>query len=109
MSDKIEQIFNLLEKVYIDVQEVKERVSRVEQSQVRTEERVSSIEERVSNVEQSQVRMENKFDEKLKALFDAYSLNNERISNLVNLPDRVSYLETDVRILKKIVLNQKNY
>jgi len=85
MPDKINQIFNLLEKVYIEVQETKNRVIKVEQSQV---------------------RMENKFDEKIKALFDANKANEERISNLINLPDRVEHLETDVTLLKKIVSNK---
>jgi len=99
MSEKIDKVFDLLEKVYIELQETKKEVKE-------TKNRVSNIEDDVKDIKNSQVRMENKFDEKIKALFDANKANEERISNLINLPNRVEHLETDVTLLKKIVSNK---
>ncbi len=70
-----EKIFNLLEKVYIDLQETKDRLGNVENGQ-------KSITNRLSSIENTVVRIENDHGQKLDALFDGYKQNSEKLDRI---------------------------
>lgn len=63
-----DKIFNLLEKVYIDLQETKNKLG--------------SVENRLGSVESIVVRIENDHGQKLDALFDGYNQNSEKLDRI---------------------------
>ena len=89
-----EKILELMTRIYNDLKGGQEQL-RTEltagQEQLRTEmqegfsvvnRKLSSLEERLSFVEKSVVRIENDHGVKLKALFNGYQLNSEKLDRI---------------------------
>ncbi len=70
-----DKIFNLLEKVYIDLQETKSKLGSVDS-------RLGNVENRLGNIENTVVRIENDHGQKLDALFDGYNQNSEKLNRI---------------------------
>jgi len=76
MEDKV---LDLIEKMYMEMQEIKDGLSHASQS--------------ISKTNQSMVRLEDKMDTNFKALFDGYAQTYEK---LVTLEDKVEQINNKV-------------
>jgi len=91
-----DKIFNLLEKVYIELQDTKGRLGNVENKLDNVENRLGNVENRLENVEKIVVRIENEHGQKLDALFDGYNQNSDKL-------DRI---ETEVSKHEEIIMRR---
>ena len=77
-----EKIFELIEKMYIDMQEMKTNMA----------------------TKQDIARLENKMDQNDKALFDGYKVNYEKLESLEEKVDRleknVQSQDVEIRVIK---------
>ncbi|MGB3972659.1 MAG: hypothetical protein WBL58_00625 [Peptococcia bacterium] len=82
-----EKVYDLLEKMYVDLNGKMEKMYTDLKSDLR-------------RVEHNLIRMENKMDERFKALFDGYALAHEKDEatekRLDNIEDKIE--EHDIRI-----------
>lgn len=90
-----EKMFELFEKMYIEVQGIK--------SNMATKEDLSKVEQ---GLKHDIVRIENKMDENHKALYDGYKLTYEKLEVLqkkVNEIDKnVERQDVEIRVIKGI-------
>lgn len=95
MEDKT---FELLEKMYIEMQGMKQNIKGIEGN-------IRVIEENMTT-KQDIVRLENKMDANDKALYDGYKQSIEGISEinkkLDKLTDRVENQEIKLQVLKSV-------
>ena len=92
-----EKMFNLLEKMYVEMQEIKTEL-RTEMQEIKTELR--------TEMRQGFVKLENKMDENHKALYDGYKQSiegiNETKEKLEKLTDKVDNQEIKLQVLKSV-------
>lgn len=95
MDDKI---FNLLEKMYVEVQEMKEKMV--------TKEELNNVKGDINSINHSIVRIEDKLDNNHKALYDGYKQSIESITDIKGkiekLTDKVENQEIKLQVLKSI-------
>lgn len=88
-----EKMFELFEKMYIDMQEIK--------SNMATKEDVSKVEQ---GLKHDIIRLENKIDDNHKALYDGYKLTYEKLGVLeekVNEIDKnVEKQDVEIRVIR---------
>lgn len=99
MDDKM---FDLLEKMYIEMQYMKENMA--------TKEDVTELESRMatkdelSKISQSIVRLEDKMDTNHKALYDGYKQTYEKLTMLEEKVDeidkKVEMQDVEIRVIK---------
>lgn len=86
-----EKIYDLLEKLYIDMQDIKDRMATKED---------------IMLTRQEIVRLENKMDINFKALYDGYQQSIEGIKDLGDkldkLADRVDNQEIKLQVFKSV-------
>ena len=73
-----EQMFELMTKMYSELQDMKEKMVTKDEFNVLTQD-VTSLKQDVTSLKQDMVRFENKVDDKLSALFDGYKQNTEQL------------------------------
>ncbi len=82
-------MFNLLEKMYVEIQEMKENMATKND---------------LANTNQSIVRLENKMDTNHKALYDGYKLTYEKLTTLEKKVDeidnKVERQNVEIRVIK---------
>ena len=103
MDDKM---FELLEKMYIEMQEMKQNMvtkdelGKVEQSMA-TKDDLADMRQ---DINQSIVRLENKMDVNHKALYDGYKLTYEKLTTLEKkvdeIDDKVKRQDVEIRVIK---------
>lgn len=107
-------MFDLLEKIYIELQDTKgevkktnerldslevnvkksnERLDSLESNVIRTNERLDSIE---SNVKKIGMKIDEEITPKIEALFDVYKANTE---TLTNMSEQIDIIQLDVNTL----------
>jgi len=95
MDDKV---FNLLEKMYVEIQEVKANMA--------TKQELTDTREEISHIRQDIVRIEDKMDSNHKALYDGYKQTIEGITELRvkldKLTDRVENQEIRLQVLRSV-------
>lgn len=88
-----EKMFNLMEKMYTEMQEMKENMATKQ-----------DLEKLESKVNQNLARLENKMDNNHKTLYDGYKQSIEGITDirqkLDKLTDRVENQEIKLQVLK---------
>ncbi len=101
-----EKMFNLLEKMYVEMQEMKTGL-RTEMQEMKTELRTEMQEMKTelrTEMRQGFVKLENKMDENHKALYDGYKQSiegiNETKEKLEKLTDKVDNQEIKLQVLK---------
>lgn len=106
MDDKI---FDLLEKMYLEIQDVKENMATKEElygvkQELQGVKANMATKQELQGVKQDIIRMENKMDENHKALYDGYKQSIEGIHELKKdiekLTDRVDNQEIKLQVLK---------
>lgn len=96
MDDKI---FDLLEKLYIEVQEMKQVMA--------TKDDIKDMATKadIAEVKQSIVRLEDKVDTNHKALYDGYKLTYEKLTTLEDKVDKldkkVEQQDVEIRVIKE--------
>ena len=114
-----EKMFNLLEKMYVEMQEIKTEL-RTEMQEMKTELRTEMQEMKTelgtemqeiktelrTEMRQGFVKLENKMDENHKALYDGYKQSiegiNETKEKLEKLTDKVDNQEIKLQVLKSV-------
>lgn len=88
-----EKMFELLEKMYIEIQNVK--------SNMATKEDLSEVKQELKH---DIVRLENKIDKNDKALFDGYELTYEKLVTLGkkvdSIDEKVEKQDVEIRVIK---------
>lgn len=86
-----EKIFDLLEKMYIEMQNMKENMATKQD---------------MAEIKENMVRFENKVDENLKALYDGYKQSIEKITEIEEKLDKLTYKvenqEITLQVLKSV-------
>ncbi len=92
-----EKIFNLLEKMYIEVQDIKTNMTKMESN-------MTKMGGNITKIESNMTRMENDLKKDISALYDGYVQNTEQInrvnSKLDQLIDKVENQEIRLQVLK---------
>ena len=94
------KMFDLLEKIYVEVQETKSDISGIKEGVSILKEDVSNLKQDVSILKKEVRRIGIQIDEEIipvqRALLDGYQDNSEKISIL---DDKVDRLQMDVNII----------
>lgn len=75
MDDKM---FNLLEKMYIEMQDIKQNMTTIENKMTTMENNMATMESNMAT-KHDIVRLENKMDTNFSALYDGLKLNTEKL------------------------------
>lgn len=76
-----EKIFELMEKMYVELMGVKDEVKSVKSEM---KEGFKKVNERLDAVEKTVIKIENDHGKKLDALFDGYKQNTEQLTRIEN-------------------------
>ena len=97
-----EKVFDLLEKLYIEVQEMKSNMAT--KDELRSLESSMATKDDIRKLESSMVRMENEIKDDIKYLYDGYKQCIKGISTvnkkLDKLTDKVRNQEIKLQVLK---------
>ncbi|KGG81218.1 hypothetical protein Y919_01545 [Caloranaerobacter azorensis H53214] len=98
MDDKT---FELLEKMYVEILEIKQDVKSNAQAIAQNAQAIAQNAKAIARVESI---IENQIERKIDALFDGYKQNSERITRLEEkvdrLIDRVERQEVEIKVIK---------
>lgn len=93
-----EKIFNLLEKMYVDLS------GKIDSLNGKIDSVNQDLSGKIDNVRQDITRLEHKEDENHKALYDGYKQNSERIEELNikvdKLTEQVEHQEIKLQVIK---------
>jgi DNA repair ATPase RecN len=84
-----EKLFNLMEKMYVELQGVRKEV-------VNNSDKIEIMDKRLQSVENGVIKIEQDHGKKLKALFDGYMQNSEQLNRI----------EKEVSIHEKVILRR---
>lgn len=113
------QLFDLMTKMYNEMQEVKTKVNSMESKMNGMESKMATKED-IKDIRQDIVRLENKMDDKVSALFDAREVQTSSIlkieKNISSMQADISFIRQDVTIIankeaetEKDVMSIKNH
>ncbi len=98
-----EKIFNLLEKMYNEMNEMRKDIQNNTQRMDKLE---TDLTQKMDNLQNNIVRLENDLTPKIKALFDGYIQKTDmlhRIEDKVDhLTKRVEKQEVEIKVIKSI-------
>lgn len=108
MDDKT---FELLEKMYIDMQDMKDNIRDIEGKMATKDDlKGMATKDDLAKIHQSIVRLENKMDANDKALYDGYKLTYEKLITLENKVDeidkKVEMQDVEIRVIKAVKQKQ---
>ncbi|WP_017756457.1 hypothetical protein [Calidifontibacillus oryziterrae] len=91
-----QKAFDLLEKMYVEMQEIK--------SNMATKQDLAKVEDKVDKLEQTLILFENKTDANQKALFDGYTQTYEKLSTLEvkieRIEQKIEKQDVEIRVIK---------
>src|ERR1035437_2282962 len=94
MNDKIDKLYDLVEKVYIELQDTKKdlggRISSLDNRVSGLDNRVSNLEREVKKNSNHIIRMENEMSNKFGILFDCQKSNDEHFRKIENTLESIS-------------------
>jgi DNA repair ATPase RecN len=70
-----EKLFELMEKMYIELQDIKKEVKS-------SSDKIDGLDKKAYNLEKNVLRMEQDHGKKLEALFDGYKQNSEQLNGI---------------------------
>lgn len=79
-----EKIFELIEKMYIELKEIKNDVKNSKENVESIENDVKNNKENIEGIEKIVLRIEQNHGNKLEALFDGYKQNTEQLNRIEN-------------------------
>ena len=100
LNDKIGTLSGKIDNMQKDMSDVKERVTNVENKVTNIETRVTNVENKVTKIE---LTLENETNPRIRALYDGYIANSEKLDKIEPVVDDVKAIKTKTDIIELAV------
>jgi uncharacterized protein YoxC len=77
-----EKLFELMEKMYIELQGIKKNVDGLDKKVDNLDKKVDDLDRKVDDLDKTVLHMEQEHGKKLEALFDGYKQNSEQLNRI---------------------------
>ena len=103
-----DKVYNLLEKVYIEVQDTKQKVNGIEQRVTGIEQRVTGIEQRVTGIDKKLTKVEliieNEIKPNIKGLYETQSQILDKLEEhdkrFDSIETKLEKHDVEIRVIK---------
>jgi predicted nucleic acid-binding Zn-ribbon protein len=114
LNDKIGTLSGKMDNMQKDISDVKERLTNVENKVTNIETRVTNVENKVTNIEtrvtnvenkvtKIELTLENETNPRIRALYDGYIANSEKLDKIEPVVDDVKAIKTKTDIIELAV------
>ncbi len=100
LNDKIGTLSGKMDNMQKDISDVKERLTNVENKVTNIETRVTNVENKVTKIE---LTLENETNPRIRALYDGYIANSEKLDKIEPVVDDVKAIKTKTDIIELAV------
>lgn len=97
LNDKIGTLSGKMDNMQKDISDVKERLTNVENKVTNIETRVTNVENKVTKIE---LTLENETNPRIRALYDGYIANSEKLDKIEPVVDDVKAIKTKTDIIE---------